>query len=596
MLSSDNALNLWIEADDLIRQTELACSFPQNVSVDADVRQASLETSKQLSEFNIETMSRAELYQALQTTPVTKLGFETMRYLEKTLYNFRKNGLGFNQEKRALLLEKQNQLSILIADSLEALNSDDSKMYLTLDQLKGMTDDFIKELVRNSLDGEEPQTFEIKAIYSHIYPILEQCTVESTRKAAERLLENRASSNAPRLGQISRLRHEIAQLLNYDNYAQYALESRMAKNPQTVQAMHDNLISQIQLKADDERAHLVALAGHGVPLQSHNIRFLQNLRLQSFQVDKELISHYFPLEHILAATLELYQELFDLKFTKLIGTPTWHPTVEHYDVHGTDGQHWGEFYLDLYPRENKYKHEAVFQLQNGLLSGRIAKAAMVCNFSHPPCLLKHSEFVTLLHEFGHVIHNLLGHTLLAASSGTNVEKDFVEMPSTMMENYCWERRVLQRVTKHHLTGKPMPDTLIDDLIKSRHVNSGLFYLRLAFYGIADQVIHQCPHDPQTIFTELRPKILGCECPMDTHSLANVWHYFGGYEACFYGYLWSDIYAADIFQALGDCLNPENVRRYSRTILQRGGSCDAELMLLDFLHREPNTNAFIQRLE
>lgn len=238
-------------------------------------------------------------------------------------------------------------------------------------------------------------------------------------------------------------------------------------------------------------------AGDGVINAWDFMYYHTKLMKEKYGVDEELIKEYFPLERVISETLEIYQELLSLKFIK-VEEPGWHEEVVCYRVNDAEsGSLKGFFYLDLHPREGKYGHAAVFGLQSACMDeiGAIQYPfrAMVCNFTkatpEKPSVLRHSEFETFFHEFGHVMHGVLGHTKYDRFSGTATERDFVECPSQALENWCWEKEILARVSAHWKTGEKLPDDVIEKMLAAKLVNTALLNLRQVFFGVFDQTVH-----------------------------------------------------------------------------------------------------------
>ncbi|RMD40552.1 hypothetical protein DV735_g4563, partial [Chaetothyriales sp. CBS 134920] len=385
-------------------------------------------------------------------------------------------------------------------------------------------------------------------------------------------------------------------------------------------------------------------------------RFYDRLQEEKdYQLDQLLISEYFPLQTTIRGMLEIFEHLFGLSFVEVVDkdrdsiSPSgkgddivWHEEVQVFSVWDDEGQGGGfvgYLYLDLFPREGKYGHAANFNLQPGFLrdngTRRYPATALVCNFSKPtakkPSLLKHDEVTTLFHELGHGIHDLVSRTKYSRFHGTNTVRDFVEAPSQMLENWCWTPSQLRALSQHYSTlsdeyyqawkesanspttrpGKQIPDALIEKLIKTKHLNGALFNLRQLHFGIFDMTIHE-PKDHDAIenlkiselYNSLRKDISNLEGP-ETLGSGNAWghgqatfgHLMGGYDAGYYGYLSSQVYSTDMFYTVfkANPMDPVQGRRYRHTVLEKGGSQDEMDTLIEFLGREPKTEAFYEEL-
>jgi len=324
-------------------------------------------------------------------------------------------------------------------------------------------------------------------------------------------------------------------------------------------------------------------------------------------VDDEQLKQYFPLEKVVTSTLEIYQELLGLVFKELSGVHVWHPEVQVFEVRDKASDSLvGHFYMDLFPRDGKYSHAAAFALQKGCNLGdgswQYPTSAMVCNFVKPipdsPSLLKHSEVETFFHEFGHIMHGLCAKAKHSRYAGTSTERDFVECPSQMLENWCWNKDLLKRISKHYQTGETLPEDLIGKMIAAKNVNSGLFNLRQMFYGIFDQTLHsQEKSDVPSLFNKLRDDIALIEGTPGTNGAGSFGHLVGGYDASYYGYLWSKVFSSDMFEVFEQkgIMNPEIGKQYREKVLQPGGSKDGDEILRDFLGREPRMDPFMREI-
>ncbi len=330
-------------------------------------------------------------------------------------------------------------------------------------------------------------------------------------------------------------------------------------------------------------------------------------RRTDYGVDPFEVAAYLPLDAVLDGMFKLVQEVFGLDFREVSDPDVWHPDVRLFAIHDDEsGEELAHFYLDLFPREGKFSHAAEFPL---ILSRRLEDGsfqnpvcAMVANFTKPvgdtPSLLQHGEVETLFHEFGHVLHQNLGRTELARFSGTSVETDFVEAPSQIMQNWVWLADVLRQFARHHETGDPIPDDLVEQLVAARQLNIAVHQLRQLKYGWLDQQIHAPgpEKDLERIMKEASELSL-LPAHEGAFELASFGHLMAGYDAAYYSYMWAEVFGDDMFGRFEEegVTNPEVGMAYRREVLEKGGSIDADLMLANFLGREPDNAAFLRKL-
>ena len=393
------------------------------------------------------------------------------------------------------------------------------------------------------------------------------------------------------------------------SWAHYVLEERMAKDPERVRQFYAELRPPL---TDKGRAEVEVIADllekdtgdRAVRTWDWNYYDTQQ-RKTDYGVDPFEVAQYFPLGQVLDGMFELTSEMFGLEFREVAEFDTWHEDVRFFAmVDAESGAEIGHFYLDLFPREGKFSHAAEFplvasrRLEDGSYQNPVC--AMVANFTKPtkgsPSLLQHGEVETLFHEFGHVLHQNLGRTEFARFSGTSTERDFVEAPSQIMEHWVWRTDVLQRFARHHETGEPIPQQLVDQLVAARNLNKGIFQLRQMQYGWWDQELHAGPERDLDEIYEKGTEVSLLPPHEGTFALANFGHLFG-YDAGYYGYMWAEVFGDDMFsrfEAEG-VTNPEVGMAYRRSVLEKGGSVDPDVMLADFLGREPNNEAFLSNL-
>ncbi|KAB1259147.1 Thimet oligopeptidase [Camelus dromedarius] len=608
--------------------------FPQHVSPSKDIRAASTEADKKLSEFDVEMSMRQDVYQRIvwlqEKVQKDSLKPEALRYLDRLVKLGRRNGLHLpvdTQEasahppegpapgrKEALtvasFLQKiksiKKKLSLLCIDFNKNLNEDTTVLPFSREELGGLPEDFL-----NSLEKTEDEKLKVTLKYPHYFPLLKKCHVPETRRKVEEAFNCRCKEeNCAILRELVALRAQKSSLLGFSTHADYVLEMNMAKSSQAVAAFLDELAQKLKPLGEQERAVILELkkaecSKRGLDfdgrINAWDMRYYMNqVEETRYSVDQNLLKEYFPVQVVTRGLLGIYQELLGLTFQLEDGAAVWHEDVTLYTVRDSaSGQVIGKFYLDLYPREGKYGHAACFGLQPGCLrqdgTRQIAIAAMVANFTKPttdaPSLLQHDEVETYFHEFGHVMHQLCSQAEFAMFSGTHVERDFVEAPSQMLENWVWEAEPLLRMSQHYRTGTALPQELLDKLIKPLQPAS------IDLLAKVDQALHtQTAADPAEEYARLCQDILGVPATPGTNMPATFGHLAGGYDAQYYGYLWSEVYSADMFHTRfkqeGILSGKQVGMDYRSCILRPGGSEDASVMLKLFLGRDPKQDAFL----
>eukprot|EP01113_Clastostelium_recurvatum_P027594 TRINITY_DN3331_c0_g1_i2.p1 TRINITY_DN3331_c0_g1~~TRINITY_DN3331_c0_g1_i2.p1 ORF type:complete len:739 (-),score=223.20 TRINITY_DN3331_c0_g1_i2:14-2230(-) len=591
-------------------------SFPGSVSTEKEIRDAAAEAETKMSSFGIEMGMRVDVFKSVEAYEATNPGLkgEDARFLQRLLLDFKRAGLALPEDQREELKTLKQRISDACIKFQQNLNEDVSHLWLSASELEGVPDAVLGGFVSEDREG---QTFyKVTMKYPDYMPSMKYCKVEETRKKLDKCYGSRClEANTPLLEEIIHLRDKCAKMLGYKTHAHYVHEVRMAKTPENVQDFYASLRPKLEVLAKKELAKILDLKKRHVGAEKFDNKinswdFLYYDRLtneEEYSINDQEISEYFPMEHVTNGILEIYQTILGLRFELAPDAHVWHEDVLSYAVYDkASGEAMGHFYLDMYPREGKYGHAAAFPLQRGCEERRgqyqLPTTAMVCNFSKPqpgkPSLLKHEEVETYFHEFGHVMHGICARAKYSRFAGTSTERDFVECPSQMLENWCWQKNVLVRLSSHYQTHKPLPEDLLNKMVAAKNANSGLLHARQVFYGIFDLTVHtQDKVDTASTFNRLKEEITYTGSNPGTNAAASFGHLTGGYDASYYGYLYSKVFSADLFNSFkeGGVLSPEVGMRYRQHILLPGGSVDGADMLRNFLGRDPALDPFLESI-
>lgn len=599
---------------------KLECmDFMQYVHPEQSVREASVEASKKVSEFGNKWSMNVDVYNTIDkfhTQFKSELEGEEQLYLQRTMEGYKHKGIHLDKDTRdklAAISQKLDEMSINYGNNLNEVTD---HIFFTKEELDGVASDFIDTLEEK--DGE----YKITTQYDHINMIMPYCNVENTRKTLSKLFGLRGKEpfgNQNILKETLALRKEKAKLLGYSSYRDYVLSHRrMASNAEQVDDFVTQLLDKMKSASKSDK-DIIAKHFNKDDMESWNLSYYTNLyKKEVLQYDQKLVQEYFPLETLLPNLLGTFEDIFSLHIKEVSVNPdqSWHDSVKCYAVYDNTSDNVcnliGHFYVDLYPRDGKYGHAAAFTLKPAYIpttnSGDSTRStpvsAMVCNFTRPtkekPSLLTFGEVETFFHELGHIFHQLLSINRFAMFSGTSVELDFVECPSQALENWCYEEEFLTRISSHYKTGETIPVELMQKIKKNKHMFNGLHYIRQLMFTIYDMKLHSSDNtmDAEQLFdqiqSELSPLIHGESC-----MAANFGHLMGGYESGYYGYLWSEVYAAEVFQHFkdsGDIFSREIGLHYRQCILEKGGTETGFRMMKNLLGREPNNAAFMKAFE
>lgn len=587
--------------------------FLSYVSPDKEFRDTALALQMQISQYMVDVATRRDVYRAIReyTDTHPKLEGEEAKLVKDMLIGFKNSGMDLNDKDLETFKALNKQKAEYVIKFDKNVQEYKDPLPVTKEQLAGLGEDYINKLEKTP-EGKYLVTLD----YPDYVPFMLNADDASARQALEFKYNRRGGEeNVTLLENTVTLRRKIAKLLGYKTHAHARLENRMAKNPEAVFSFLKDLEKKLKPMAKKEDKELIAYKNAKTGSKAKTLAAWESgywsnkYRKEYLELDSEKIKEYFPSQVVVDGMLELFGTVFGIAFEPA-DIPTWHPDVKAFKI--VDAQNkelLAYFYMDLYPREGKYKHAACFDLVSGELKEdgtyQTPFVAIVANMNKPskdtPSLLKHSEVETLFHEFGHVLHNALTKAKYSALSGTNVSGDFVEVPSQMLERWAWDPSVLKSISKHYKTGEPLPDDLIKRMLDAKNYGAGGQYLRQNFFAQYDMTLHTRAKTPDStkLYFSLTKKIRGSALPLTPGTIpqASFGHLMGGYDAGYYGYLWSEVIAEDFFGefAKAGLRNPQTGLKFRKEILERGGTLEEEEMVENFLGRKVSNKPFLKSI-
>ncbi|MFC1845666.1 M3 family metallopeptidase [Candidatus Dependentiae bacterium] len=594
-----------------------SCAVLKEVSPDEAIRNASREALMKLSAFEVDWIGgNVELYKAFKAYAQGNAKNEKLRedqryFIDETMKDFKRSGLELPTEQLEMVKKLQKELVDLSMKFSTNVASSNPTVEVDRADLAGLDDDFI-----NSLKRTEDGKYVLQANMPTYQLVVEDCKVAQTRKKIFHAYWNRAYPiNNKILEGVIAKRDELARLLGFKSYAHLNLDSKMLKSPEHVQQFLQNLLEKLNKKEQVEFELLVKDLPESVSLtsdgkiQQWDMRFTQNeYKKKHFDIDEAKLSEYFQLEHTLESMFSLYETFFGVRFEAVESNGGfWHPEVRLVKViDASTNQLLSYLLLDLYPRANKYGHAAHFGVLTGIKTeknGWPAVGFVVANFpkstATKPSLLKLESVRTLFHEFGHAMHHILGRTRLASFGGTAVKRDFVEVPSQMLEEWLWDQEVLKMVSKHYQTGQSLSDEIIKKIQAFKKFDRGWFWQRQSLFALLSLAYFKegAQKDLEKVWRQLEKTILRNTAPdPDNHHYASFGHLLG-YGACYYSYIWSRVLSQDVFEHIDKdgLLRLDAGKRYVELVLNPGGSKDPNVLMRKFLGREPNDKAFCRTM-
>jgi len=616
-----NFVNTIRQLDDLNYQVECASDrlgLIEQTSTNAAVRDAATDAIKKLSDWSVGTDYREDVYAAVKayadTHPV--LEGEDKKLFDETLRDYRRAGLSLPKDQRDQVEKLRKELTVMETDFENNVTKATNSLKFTKAELEGVPEDFLSQ--QGIKTGDDEYTLKANVTF-HYLMVEDNAKREETRKRMIVAQCNLArEENIPLLQKILVRRDEVARLLGYANYADYATEVRMVKNAATAITFLEKLKTGLQPKYDAELEEFRQLKIKETGDASAKINvwdwryFANELKKTKYNVDAEQLRVYFPMDRVQDGLFTIYQRIFGLKFERAEAPYKWVGDLQLYTVSDAKtGEPLGMFYLDLFPRDGKYNHFAEFGITEGKLlpDGRYQRpvCALVCNFPPPqpgkPSLMSHDEVETIFHEFGHAMHTILTRAKYARFSGTSVPQDFVEAPSQMLENWPWDKTVLDSFAADYRDPKKkIPADILNQLKASRLATMGTYYRRQLSFGLMDLTLHTQIHatnadDVLPLSNQVLSDV-SLPVPPDTAFVAYFGHIIG-YGAGYYGYAWADAIAADmatVFENSPDgYFDKKAGQRMRNEIYAVGNSRDVNVSIEKFLGRPRSLEPFLKKI-
>lgn len=593
----------------------------QEASPDKAVRTAAQQAIKTLEKSLIAIERDPQIWKALKEyeAGAWKQERKNLSPVEHKLFHdilldFKRMGFDLPPQKQVRLKKIDQEISRLGSEFGKNINNHKDHIVVPEADMAGLPD-----IYKQGLKRDEKGRFVITLAYPDYIPFMEFAHSEAHRKAlAEKYSQKGGAQNLKILEKLVTLRREKAKLLGYKNYADYRTEPRMAKSGDVAFGFINSLFKRTQKGGKADLAELRALKQQETKdsravLHPYDISYYgHKLRKMRFNLNSEEVREYFPLERVLGGTLEIYSRLFGVKFQELTGTERielWHPDVKLYKILTTNNETFAYFAIDLHPREGKYGHACVLNVIDGRSRTFMGDeyvtpfAVMLTNFAKPtetiPSLLSHGEAETFLHEFGHIMHCTLTKARYASQSGSHTAWDFVEAPSQMFENWGWNKQSLKLLSSHYKTGKPLPEKILTNLLKSERHMLRYATLRQTVLATLDLKLHteNKTLKPNKLYAKITENYTGMKVSPKSLFPADFSHLAGSYDAGYYGYLWSKVYATDMFTRFAHegILNKKTGADYRKAILEQGGSKPEIELVKEFLGRKPNNKAFLKEI-
>jgi len=588
-----------------------------------EIQKIAQEISPLLSDFKNDIILNENLFERVKVVFNNKeslgLNGEQLMLLDKKYKAFSRNGANLKFEAKSKLRDIDKELSKLSLKFGENVLAETNRFELHItnkEDLDGLPE-HVKEAASEVASSKDKEGWIFTLEYPSYIPFMKYAKNRELRKSmaiafGSKGFQNDELDNQDNVLQIVKLRYERAKLLGYKSHADFVLEERMAKTPGAVITFLEELLEKAKPAAEKEFSELeqFAIDLEGIDkLQKWDASYFQEkLKQKLFDLDDEKLKPYFQLNNVIDGVFTVAKKLYNLTFTQVTNIDVYHPDVKTYQVTDDQENEIALFYADFHPRAGKRDGAwmTVYKSQEKIEDKNIRPhISIVCNFTKPtkntPSLLTFNEVTTLFHEFGHALHGMLANTTYPSLSGTSVYWDFVELPSQILENWCYEPEALELFAKHYQTGEIIPQELVDKIKKASNFHEGMLTLRQISFGMLDMSYHAV--DPTKLSnvkthedkafepTKQYPDVK--ENCMST-SFSHIFQ--GGYSSGYYSYKWAEVLDADAFEYFKEkgIFNAEVAKKFKNTVLSLGGTEDPMALYKRFRGKEPKPDALLKR--
>jgi thimet oligopeptidase len=576
-----------------------------NTHPDKAVRDAAEKCQQDLMKLVSELQLDRGLYDALAAVDPAGLDALARRSLEELLRDYRRSGVDQDEATRTRLKQLHEEMVKTGQEYARRIREDKRFVEVPAKRLAGLPQDFLDAHPAGK-DGKVRLTTD----YPDFFPVLSYVASEEVRKALfVKFLERGWPENDATLSQLLKLRHEYASLLGFPNWAEYNAADKMARDRRTIADFIEQVVEIGRPRMQRDLDDILARKRQDTPKapavhEWDRFYYVKKIQSERFGVDSQEVRRYFDYPLVKQGLLDVNQRLWGVVFERATDAPVWHESVEAWDVK-EGGRLLGRFYLDMHPREGKYGHAAMFNVVTGITGRQVPAAALVCNFPRPsdkgPALMEHGDVTTFFHEFGHLMHHLLGGGYPWVNlSGISCEWDFVEVPSQLMEEWAWDPGVLAGFARHHESGAAISEELVRKMKAADEFGKGVHVMRQMFFAALSLAYHD--RDPNGLdLVALLKEVQGKYSPYPHHEGTWLHANFGhleGYSSMYYTYMWSLVLSKDIFTrfAAAGLMDAATAADYRRYVVGAGGAVDAADQVRAFLGRETAFDAFREYLE